>query len=181
MADEEKKLVFEEPSKATDGIKADKTKMGENHHWHNGKCPANWVVGALVAVIVLLAGGFIGSIAVNRHRRVEATVMSGVMGNGFESAGRMGRDGGMRGNGMRGGMNSNQQRLSGVVTALGTDSFTLAGNGITNTVKTNNDTDYNNATKVAVNDSVVAVGTTSNGTFTASAVYIYNTSTTDSL
>lgn len=66
-------------------------------------------------------------------------------------------------------------RLTGVVTQVNGDSFTIAGNGTTKTIKTNSDTSYNTADKkVSVNDSVIVAGTDSNGTFTATTVNIVN-------
>jgi len=66
-------------------------------------------------------------------------------------------------------------RLTGVVTQVNGDSFTIAGNGTTKTIKTTTDTNYNTADKkVSVNDSVVVKGTDSNGTFTATSVNIVN-------
>jgi len=66
-------------------------------------------------------------------------------------------------------------RLTGVVTQVNGDSFTIAGNGTTKTIKTNADTSYNSTDKkVSVNDSVIVTGTDSNGTFTATTVNVVN-------
>jgi len=66
-------------------------------------------------------------------------------------------------------------RLNGVVTQVSGSSFTIAGNGTTKTITTDGDTDYNTTDKkVTVNDSVVVIGTDSNGTFTAKNVRLLN-------
>jgi Domain of unknown function (DUF5666) len=66
-------------------------------------------------------------------------------------------------------------RLSGVVTQVNGNTFTIAGNGTTKTITTNNSTTYNTGSnKVTVNDSVLVAGTDSNGTFTASSVHVLN-------
>lgn len=70
---------------------------------------------------------------------------------------------------------STVSRLTGVVTQVGADSFTIAGNGTTKTIKTTATTDYNTTDKkVSVNDTVMVSGTDSNGTFTATAVRVMN-------
>lgn len=66
-------------------------------------------------------------------------------------------------------------RLIGVVTQVNGDSFTIAGNGTTKTIKTDSNTVYNTTDKkVNVNDSVIVTGTDSNGTFTATFIRIVN-------
>lgn len=67
-------------------------------------------------------------------------------------------------------------RLTGVVTQVGSDSFTIAGNGTTKTIKTTGSTVFNSADNktVAVNDSVVVTGSDNNGTFTATNVRVLN-------
>ena len=77
---------------------------------------------------------------------------------------------GMRDFGPR--LNDNQSHLHGVVTAVNGSSFTVAGSGSTNEVQTNSSTQYQNGSQVKVNDSVVVVGTISDGKFTASKVLI---------
>ncbi|HKX73425.1 MAG TPA: hypothetical protein VJM32_05395 [Candidatus Saccharimonadales bacterium] len=65
--------------------------------------------------------------------------------------------------------------LSGVVTQVNGDTFTIAGNGTTKTIKTNGSTTYNVTTnKVKVNDSVIVKGSKSGDTFTATGVSILN-------
>jgi hypothetical protein len=65
--------------------------------------------------------------------------------------------------------------VTGVVTAVNSDGFTVAGNGTTKTVKTNGSTIYNTAgNTVAVNDTVSVTGVTSGDTFTATRVMVQN-------
>lgn len=66
-------------------------------------------------------------------------------------------------------------QVSGVVTQVGSDSFTIAGNGATKTIKTTGSTTYNTGSgKVAVNDSVVVSATQSGDTLTAVSVHVIN-------
>ncbi|MBU6389828.1 hypothetical protein KGQ71_04935 [Patescibacteria group bacterium] len=68
--------------------------------------------------------------------------------------------------------NENQQQLSGVVTAVNGNGFTIAGGGSSNTVQTNSSTQYYESQKPVVNDTVSVYGTTNNGTFTATEVVV---------
>lgn len=65
-----------------------------------------------------------------------------------------------------------QNRLTGVVTAVNGSSFTIAGDGATNTVTTNSSTQWQGASSVKTNDSVVVLGNLSNNTFTATEVAV---------
>lgn len=66
-------------------------------------------------------------------------------------------------------------RVSGVVTQVSGDSFTIAGNGVTKTIKTTGSTTYNTGSgKVAVNDSVIVSATQSGDTLTAVTVHVVN-------
>lgn len=66
-------------------------------------------------------------------------------------------------------------RLTGVVTQVNGDTFTIAGNGATKNITTNSSTVYApESQKPAVNDSVIVIGKDSNGTFIASSVHILN-------
>lgn len=117
--------------------------------------------GVVVGVIVVFMAGVALDHASLRRQRGELLGQrfgTGIMHRG----GRMGRQG----------VKNNENRLRGVVTGVNGDSFTLAGNGATNTVTTNSSTQYTNGSKVAVNDTVLVVGTTNNGTFTASRIVI---------
>jgi hypothetical protein len=62
--------------------------------------------------------------------------------------------------------------MQGVVTAVNGSTITVAGNGATNTVTTNSSTQYTGGSKAAVNDTIVAVGTTNNNVFTATRIII---------
>lgn len=72
---------------------------------------------------------------------------------------------------MRGESGNSSTRISGVVTAVDGDTLTVAGNGTTVTVKVTDSTTYSGSSKPAtVNDSIVAVGTTSDDVFTATSI-----------
>jgi len=128
----------------------------------------SWGVGMAIAIIaiivVALAGGALIDHAMNQNRFQIRTVGNGGFitrtnfSTGFASSGYV--------------SSSNSANISGVVTAVNGTSFTVAGNGATNTVQTNSNTQYVNASKVAVNDSVVISGSINNGTFTASQVVV---------
>jgi len=120
------------------------------------------VLGILIVVLVLL---LVGSVFHNRH---ESTVFGNPGGRTFNV---MGGGQGHRFRGGAGGLNS-QNRISGVVTAVNGSSFTLAGQGSSTQVQTDSSTQYQGGNQVKVNDSVIAFGTTSNGTFTATEVAI---------
>lgn len=126
-----------------------------------------WLVPVLIVVIVVLFIGMIASWAAYRHNWYGPGYKNVVV----RSGGHMMMDEGHRG-GFWGGTYSNQNRISGVVTSVNGSSFTVAGDGSTNTVQTNSSTQYQNGSSVKTNDSVVVFGTTNNGTFTASSVVI---------
>jgi len=130
-----------------------------------------WLGIVIVAIVVaggLFIMGAVADHAMNFNRERGQAIMAG---GGFL---RGGNDFGRR-PAMGQTLNTNQVQISGVVTAVNGQSFTVAGNGSTNTVQTNSDTQYVNGSKVSVNDSVMVVGTTNGGTFTAAQVAIYNT------
>jgi hypothetical protein len=120
---------------------------------------------AIVIVVILFMLGAFADHVVNFNRNHGTAVTTGFVGRGmgFERRGFVGQA-----------ISTNQVEVSGVVTAVNGQSFTIAGNGTTNTVQTNSSTEFTGATKVNVNDSVVAVGTTNNSTFTASQVVVNN-------
>jgi len=65
--------------------------------------------------------------------------------------------------------------ISGVVTSIGDNSFTLSGNGSQYTIKTTGSTTYNTTgKKVVVNDSVLTIGTLADKTLTATDIQIIN-------
>jgi hypothetical protein len=85
---------------------------------------------------------------------------SGMRGGGF----------GMMGNDASGSTSSNT-RLNGVVTAVEGSTLTVAGSGTTVTVKVTDTTTYTGSSKpAAVNDTIIAFGSTTDGVFTATSV-----------
>jgi hypothetical protein len=74
--------------------------------------------------------------------------------------------------GMGDGQLDSQNRLQGVVTAVNGSIITVAGHGSTNIIQTNGSTSYQNGNQIKINDSVIAFGATSSGTFTATRVVI---------
>jgi hypothetical protein len=126
--------------------------------------------------LVVIAGSlvvFMAGVAVERHatRGQVTTAKTGFL-RGAQFGERL--DGPMRRTGSPRGVapGRNENRLSGVVTSVDGSNFTLAGGGATNTIQTDNNTKYSGGDKVATNDSVTAIGTTNNGTFTASQIII---------
>lgn len=81
---------------------------------------------------------------------------------------------GERGGHMAGGFSrfDNADATRGTVTNISGDSFTLAGNGAATQVKTSSSTQYRGGNQVKVNDTVIAFGTTTNGTLNATQVII---------
>jgi len=120
--------------------------------------------GAVFILIIIV--GLISGVAF--HHRLNENV-SIIQDKGFGAPGMMLRSG------ERTQWNStqaNQQVLSGVVTGVNGTTFTLAGEGNTNSITTNDSTQYTNDTKPAVNDTVTVYGTTNNGVFTAQEVVV---------
>lgn len=66
--------------------------------------------------------------------------------------------------------NTTYTQTQGVVTAVASDSITVAGGGKTQVIKTNSSTTYTDDVKPAVNDTVVVVGTKSGDTITATQI-----------
>ena len=127
-----------------------------------------WAYGLGGAFIILIALMVVVGVA-GRHERV----MQGMRPGGFHrglSTGTRPRRFMMGGNG-QGTVNSANQ-VSGVVTAVNGSSFTLAGFGSTTNVTTDSSTQYQGGNTVKVNDTVVALGTTTGGTLTATEVSI---------
>lgn len=156
--------------------KTKEEKTAENNNIKQETKPTNnsnvlhWILGIFLVLVII---GFIASMAgfahyVRNHRNSGIVTPNGY--GGFMERG-FGR------HRMMGGAiyNSNQVAISGVVTNVNGSSFTLSGNGTTNSVQTNSSTQYSGASKVSVNDSVTVLGNTNNSTFTASQVYINNT------
>ena len=153
--------------KKTEAADTSKTSaVPANDHRHD-KRTAMIVCGAALLVLIGLAAGIWMHVDQARDRR-EAVI--GMMGErGFMHMGPENRTAINPTDG------TTVTRLTGVVTQVNGDSFTIAGNGTTKTIKTNADTSYSTADKkVSVNDSVIVTGTDSNGTFTATTVNIVN-------
>jgi hypothetical protein len=125
----------------------------------------NWLVPALLIVIILLLIGMIAHGRTDRLSRIDGKGFGG----GFSTM-RGPERGFMRAGGKVGG--SNQAQLRGVVTAVNGSTFTIAGGGATNDVTTNSSTQYQGGSQPKVNDSVLVSGTTNGGTFTATEVVI---------
>jgi hypothetical protein len=136
-------------------------KTAESSAWHKR---SSWLVpGLLIVIILLLIAGM--SSGWNRHDRPAMVgLRTGGAFIGHGEGGRFSTRGPIEG--------SNQSRLMGVVTSLNGTNFTIAGGGSTNDITTNSSTQYENASSVKVNDSVLILGTTTSGTFTASQVII---------
>ncbi len=66
----------------------------------------------------------------------------------------------------------NGSQLQGVVTVVNGDKLTIAGNGTTSTVTTTSSTQYVGASSAAVDDTVDVMGTSSNGTLTATQIVV---------
>ena len=124
-------------------------------------------LGGIIVFFVLIVGVSMAAFHLNTTR-VQGGFMGGPQRSGMMRA-PYGARGGVR---MMNGVTSNEQRLSGVVTTVNGTSYTIAGGGKSNTVQTDGNTRYVNDKKPAVNDSVTVLGTTNNGTFTASEVVV---------
>ncbi|HSW80999.1 MAG TPA: hypothetical protein VLG40_01255 [Candidatus Saccharimonas sp.] len=128
------------------------------------------VIVAIIGGLIVLALGFmLGSLStfhfVARRPNIDTTALRNV--------------GPFRAHDMRGGFNgtdgSTVTRLSGVVTQVNGATFTIAGNGTTKTITTNDSTVFNTGSKkVNVNDSVLVTGTDGNSAFTAATVHVQN-------
>jgi hypothetical protein len=133
----------------------------------------NMAIGLVVVFVLLLGGMAVVTYSYAKHDdNKRFTIESGL--RNFDGN-RMHR-GMQESRGMRGtyGPDSNQIVVSGVVTAVEGQSFTIAGNGTTNRVTTNSKTKYNSDSKVSVNDTVTVVGNVNNNTFTAAQVVVKN-------
>lgn len=125
----------------------------------------NWaygVAGVLIILFVLMASvGF-----ARRHEEFKEAVPLGGFKTGLSTRPHHFMMGGGQTNVNTG------DRVTGVVTAVDGSSFTLAGFGSTTNVTTNSSTQYQGGNTVKVNDTVAAIGTTSNGILTATQVSI---------
>jgi len=123
-----------------------------------------WVILAtvLVAAFILFS---VGSAHLTKTFAVRTGFGSGkpgMMTRGFSR-----RDGGGLYN-----SNSSGTRIEGVVTAANGNTLTVAGDGTTHSVVTSSSTTYTNGSSAAVDDTVVAIGSTSGGSFTATNVIV---------
>lgn len=141
---------------AQDKAAESKTK---NYYYHKP-----WLVPALIAVVVIVIIGAAVSWVAFRAGRFGPYSFRGVTMHKYISEGARG--------GMLVGPNNNQIRLQGVVTNVSGNTFTIAGDGSTNTVQTSSSTQYQNGSQVKVDDTVLVYGTTSSSAFTADTVVI---------
>lgn len=135
-----------------------------------------WIIGgtlAGLAVIAMICGMVWGM--THRTAFVDGRFDGPMMQSNFEDS-RSGRGGMRGGGGMMGDrdtISSDSTRVSGVVTAINGSTLTVAGNGTTKQVTTNDSTTYYGAAQpVKVNDSIMITGTTSGDTFTAGRIVI---------
>jgi hypothetical protein len=146
-----------------DEVTAAEQEVSHNHYVAMGN-KRNWLVGGVLVILVLL---LVGALAHGRNER------PGRFGKNFGGYGMMQRQGrGFMGAGGNFGGTTNQNRITGTVTAVNGSTFTVAGGGSTNDVTTNSSTQYQGGAQPKVNDTVVVFGTTNNGTFTATQVVI---------
>jgi hypothetical protein len=129
--------------------------------------PVAVLILVLIVAVVFVAGIFLGH-AANLRKTVHFSE------RGFTSIQSSGSTTYIRqGFGQFSGSNTtNQSRIQGVVTNVNGSTFTVAGDGTTNIVQTNSSTQYTGGTTVAINDTIVVLGTINNSTFTASNVDI---------
>lgn len=147
--------------------KAPLTKGLSDTHLSNNKKIAG---AAAIIGVVLLFGGSMGYL-IGHSQRTSGTTRahSGLAQNQQAARGGLGL-GGFGGRRVNGG----DHRLTGVVTAVNNENFTLAGGGTTRTIKTNNNTTYSMGDKVSVNDTVMLTYTESDNVITAQRVIITN-------
>jgi len=126
--------------------------------------------GALVVVGIAVVLAFSAGMVIEHASRQNLTRPAGVGGFVMGERGQAGPRGFY--NRRLNSSADNISRLSGVVTAVNGTTFTVGGNGATNSVQTTSSTQFTGGDKVAVNDSVIVSGTTNNGTFTATQVAI---------
>jgi hypothetical protein len=132
----------------------------------------NWVNGAVAALIVILIF-LAGTSFANHHRQdMQSKHIFATQGGPFGAGLERGTRGGMHGTLGDSTTSNGETHLSGVVTAVNGDSFTVAGSGATTSVTTNSSTQYKGGNTVKQNDTVIVVGTSANGTLTATNVVI---------
>jgi hypothetical protein len=137
---------------------------GYGHHRHK------WLALGLI-LFAALGGLFVGRLVLAHATREFGSAHISVN-RQVETGGR-----GMMGDGMGGrhlGLGGGEERaaLVGVVTALDGSKLTVAGNGATTTVQTDNSTRYVGGSSAKVNDTVRVIGTQNNGVWTATTIRI---------
>lgn len=137
-----------------------------------------WVILAVVAFFAVLGLCAAGSTVVHMATNTTTRVVGGI--DGDRSFVTQTTGGGLRMGRMMGGRGdfddtntTSTTRVSGVVTAVDGSTITIAGNGTTVKVTVNDSTSYSGDDKpAAINDTIIAVGTTSGDTFTATRVVL---------
>ena len=133
-----------------------------------------WVIGGGIALGVLVAfmlGAFISGA---RDMGMARFIGRDLDGDRDGRPGMISDRGGMRSGGMmRGGSYDSNTMVHGVVSAVSDSEMTIVGNGVSKKVTLTSSTTYGN-NKPKVNDSVMARGTTSGETFTATSVQVVN-------
>lgn len=142
----------------------------------------SWVIVAVVgffavfgcvAAVYAAVHSFSDGTDVSTNRRGDYSLRDDQFGDSSNDVrGGMQRGGGY---GMMGGYgdsaNTTSTRVNGVVIAVDGSTLTVAGNGTTTTVKVTDNTTYTGSSKpAAINDTITAFGTTSDGVFTATSV-----------
>jgi hypothetical protein len=127
--------------------------------WVNTRNILIAIIVALVLLVVFLGGVAASNLDDDFGRR--ATVHSGMRFNHDSQRG-----------GLRDILGKNQGVVTGVVTAVNGNIFTLAGDGTTTQVTLSSSTQYNGASSVKINDTVVAVGTKNGDTFQANRIAV---------
>lgn len=134
--------------------------------------PLWWVLGTALGILVILLLASAIKNALDYSHAVRTTSADRDYRGGYNDRfeGGMGR-GGMMMTGQ--GATNSSTRITGVVTTVDGTKLTVAGNGTTKTVETNDSTQYYGAAQpVKVNDSVMVYGTTANDVFTATRITI---------
>lgn len=137
------------------------------------KARNHWLY-ALVGVVVLVFVFTAGFAAANAHRDMYRT--GGFLGDGYSAKRFVGGPNGPMG-GRRVMLEGNnlpdaQDHVRGVVIKVDGSNFTVAGSGSTTNVTTDTSTQYHGGNTVKLNDTIITVGTTSNGTLKASELVI---------
>lgn len=167
MADKDEGKQPEKEQEKPEQIKNEQ-KHPEYHYGYYHK--SDWLLPVLIVIIIIFLAGLIGGMVAYHHERKNAVIYSGSVGLGLRGSGGVFQ----RGRSFNGYeiVSNNRNSVSGVVTNVSSSSFTVAGNGSTQQVTTNSSTQYQGGNQVKVNDTIIAYGTTSNGTLTATQIVI---------